>query len=189
MPKSACEKYLCHNQPHGLHLCWHLHGKVTKPSSNRCCSSSLFDAQVRRRALVNSTFGTTSHVSYSSMHQLPNSRARGQSASLSALLLCWATTDKCRKLVCQQGGRYLSVELFEAFSQAKPAGQSHAVLGPSKDPGNGTQRLHSSTLLPSAITHETHHAQHRSTRLRHKDPTIAATAPALVAVPAIYTYI
>lgn len=63
--------------------------------------------------------------------------------------------------VLYANGGYLSVELFEAFPQAQPAGQGHAVLSPGKDPGDGSQGLHPSPLLapvatghsPSALGH------------------------------------
>ena len=43
---------------------------------------------------------------------------------------------------------YLTVELLEALAKAKPTGQGHSVLGPGKDPRNGSQGLHPSALLP-----------------------------------------
>ena len=47
---------------------------------------------------------------------------------------------------------YLTVELLEALAKAKPTGQGHSVLGPGKDPRNGSQGLHPSALLPPVHT-------------------------------------
>lgn len=45
---------------------------------------------------------------------------------------------------------HLSIQLLQGRAKAKPTGQQHAGLCPGKDPRNGTQGLHSSTLLPPA---------------------------------------